>query len=267
MTPSVAPFSDGALEEAIEIASSAGLRATVELTGVGAVLVRRKETCAVMTATPRCSGTRSVWHGCAPIGQFDAPSAAELAIGDVLEATDGFAAFATVLAPAVDGRKGTGPIDALILEPARDVKIGCRWICGIDTVRTQQTRLSLVSLTFTSRQTSEELHKRLAVAPRLKRLPDWANVSDTAALLEVMGDPLWPDDLSKASTILALRQMDQHSGGGLSWRVWLAAPPGARVLGLADMIGRVAEPELPPAQVRRMINDASALRRKTPVTV
>lgn len=261
--PIIAPFDHSELEEGKEIALSAGLRATVEQTGMGAVMVSHEGMQAVMTGVPRGSGTRSVWHGSAPIGQFDAPSAAELAIGDLLEATDGFAASATVLAPALDGRKGGGPIDALRLEPARDVRIGCRWICDIDTVRTQQTRCSLISLTFTSRLSPEDVNRRLAAAPRLKRLPDWANVSDTAALAEVMGDPRWPDDLSKASTVLALRRTDQQSGKNRSWRVWAACPPGATVLGLADMIGRVAGPDLASAEVRRRINDASGIRRQT----
>ncbi len=262
MTPLIASFGERDLEEAKAIACSAGLEASTELTSAGAVLVTGDGTQALLSTVPQ-GGARSVWHGSAPIGRFDAPSPAELAIGDILEATDGFAASATILTAARDGRQGSGPIDALRLEPGRDVKIGCRWICGVDTVSTQQTRCSLVSLTFTSRLSSRDVDRRLREAPRLRHLPDWAKVFDTAALAEVMGDPLWPDDLSKAATVLALRMIDQLSTNSRSWKIWVACPPGATVLGLADMIGRVAGPELSSVEVRRRVNAASGLRRNT----
>jgi len=56
-----------------------------------------------------------------------------------------------------------------------------------------------------------------------------------------------------------VREARDHAGDARL----VACPPGATVLGLADMIGRVAGPDLSSVEVRRRVNAASGLRRNT----
>lgn len=260
---SLAPGIEEIAAIARELAALAGFRAVIDGGGVDDVLVRFDSEEVRLNVHDGPDRRRSVWHGAGAIDVPDCPHEAELAIGDLLDATDGYAASAIVLARARDGHRGQGPVDAFRLGGERAVRIGGRWICQVERLETQHTRCSLVSVRFSSRLAVADLQCRLAESPRLRRLPAWADVKDTAALAEVMSDPDWQDDLMSFSTLLSIGQDDLEAApaGVRRWKAWMAAPPGATALAIADLAGRLSEPETPASGIRLRTDRAARERR------
>jgi len=261
---SLAPEIGGIAAIARELAALAGFRAVIDVGSVDDVVVRIGLDEVRLNFHDGPNRRRSVWHGAGAIDVPDCPHEAELAIGDLLDATEGYAASALILARARDGHHGQGPVDAFRLESERAVRIGGRWICQVERLETQHTRCSLVCVRFSSRLAVADLQRRLAGSPRLRWLPAWADVKDTAALAEIMNDPDWRDDLLSFSTLLSIGQDDLEAApaGVRRWKAWMAAPPGATALAIADLAGRLSEPETPAPGIRLRTERAAIERRR-----